>query len=179
MGVPTFFNFLGPLTNPAQPRAGAIGCADPRMAAIMAEVFARRGDSVLVLHGEDGLDEFTTTAPTKVWAVADGAVRALTIDAGDLGLPRAQPEDLRGGEAEVNAGVARRVFAGESGPVRDAVLVNAAAALVAYDGAGVDDLVGALGTALGRAAASIDSGAAEQTLGQWITTAQSLQPDPA
>jgi len=179
MGVPTFFNFLGPLTNPAQPRAGAIGCADPRMAAIMAEVFARRGDSVLVLHGEDGLDEFTTTAPTKVWAVADGAVRALTIDAGDLGLPRAQPDDLRGGEAEVNAGVARRVFAGESGPVRDAVLVNAAAALVAYDGAGVDDLVGALGTALGRAAASIDSGAAEQTLGQWITTAQSLQPDPA
>src|SRR6185369_10694598 len=86
LGVPTFFNFLGPLANPAQPRAGAIGCADGRMAAIMAEVFARRGDSVLVLHGDDGLDEFTTTAPTRVWAVADGSVRSLTIDALDLGL---------------------------------------------------------------------------------------------
>ncbi len=149
MGIPTAFNFLGPLTNPAQPRAGAIGCADARMAAIMAEVFARRGDSVLVLHGEDGLDEFTTTAPTRVWAVADGAVRALTLDAADLGLPRSKPEDLRGGDATVNADVARRVFAGETGPVRDAVLINAAAALVAYDGAGIDDITGALGTGAG------------------------------
>ncbi len=113
-----------------------------------------------------------------VWAVADGTVRALTIDAVNVGLPRSKSDDLRGGDASVNAAVARRVFAGESGPVRDAVLINAAAALVAYDGAGVDDLARALGTAVERAAASIDSGAAEQTLGQWITTAQSLRPDP-
>jgi anthranilate phosphoribosyltransferase len=175
MGVPTFFNFLGPLANPAQPRAGAIGCADVRMAAIMAEVFARRGDSVLVLHGEDGLDEFTTTAPTRVWAVADGTVRALTIDALDLGLARAKPDDLRGGDASVNGDVARRMLAGETGPVRDAVLANAAAALVAYDGAGTTDLLGALGTALARAAESIDSGAAARTLETWVTTAQSLR----
>jgi anthranilate phosphoribosyltransferase len=146
------------------------------MAAIMAEVFARRGDSVLVLHGEDGLDEFTTTAPTKVWAVADGAVRALTIDAADLGLARSAPADLRGGDAAVNADVARRVLAGEPGPVRDAVLVNAAAGLVAYDGAGTDDLPGALGSAVDRAAAAIDSGSAARTLDHWIATAQSLHP---
>jgi hypothetical protein len=96
------------------------------MAAIMAEVFARRGDSVLVLHGEDGLDEFTTTAPTRVWVVSGGTVTPVVLDAADLGLPRATAADLRGGEVAVNADVARRVFAGETGPVRDAVLVNAA-----------------------------------------------------
>jgi anthranilate phosphoribosyltransferase len=175
MGVPTFFNFLGPLTNPARPRSGAIGCADARMAAIMAEVFARRGDSVLVLHGDDGLDEFTTTAPTRVWAVADGRVRALTIDALDLGLPRSKPADLRGGDATVNGGVARRLLGGETGPVRDAVLANAAAALVAYDGAGIEDLVGALTAAISRAAQAIDSGATARTLDSWVTTAQALR----
>lgn len=175
MGVPTFFNFLGPLVNPARPRAGAVGCADPRMAGIMAEVFARRGDSVLVLHGEDGLDELTIAAPTRVWAVADGQVRALTIDALDLGLPRGKPEDLRGGDVTVNADVARRVLGGETGPVRDAVLANAAAGLVAYDGAGVDDLVGALTAAIERAAAAIDSGAALRTLETWVSTAQALR----
>jgi len=91
---------------PGTARASAVGCADPRMAAIMAEVFAQRGNSVLVLHGEDGLDEFTTTAPTKVWAVSGGAVTPLVIDAADLGLPRATPADLRGGEVAVNAAVA-------------------------------------------------------------------------
>src|SRR5688572_27031207 len=121
MGVPTAFNFLGPLANPARPRAGAVGCADPRMAAIMAEVYAGRGDSVLVLHGTDGLDEFTTAAPTRVWSVAGGSVEALTIDALDLGLPRSRADDLRGGDVTVNASVARRVLAGEAGPVRDAV----------------------------------------------------------
>jgi anthranilate phosphoribosyltransferase len=175
MGVPTFFNFLGPLTNPARPRSGAIGCADPRMAAIMAEVFARRGDSVLVLHGDDGLDEFTTTAATRVWAVADGRVRSLTIDALDLGLPRSKPDDLRGGDATVNGAVARRLLGGETGPVRDAVLVNAAAALVAYAGAGTEDLVGALTAAISRAAQAIDSGAAARALDSWVRTAKALR----
>src|SRR5205085_7252243 len=81
MGVPTAFNFLGPLTNPAQPTSGAVGCADARMAPVMAGVFAARGDSVLVMRGEDGLDEFTTAAPTRVWAVSGGTVTELVIDA--------------------------------------------------------------------------------------------------
>ena len=178
MGVPTFFNFLGPLCNPAQPRSGAIGCADGRMAGIMAEVFARRGDSVLVMRGEDGLDEFTTTAPTRIWAVNGGAVTELVVDAADLGIPRAGATDLRGGEVSVNADVARRVVAGEEGPVRDAVLLNAAAALVAYDGVpAAAGLADALGKALERAAAAVDSGAAAATLDRWIQFAQGLRPE--
>jgi anthranilate phosphoribosyltransferase len=178
LGVPTFFNFLGPMANPAQPRAGAIGCADPRMAALMAEVFARRGDSVLVLHGTDGLDEFTTTAPTRVWVATDGTVEELTLDAADLGIPRSRPDDLRGGDAGVNADAARRFLAGEPGPVRDAVLVNAAAALVAYDRlSSVDTPVpAALPTALARAAEAVDSGAAATTLDRWTTLAATLRP---
>jgi anthranilate phosphoribosyltransferase len=178
MGVPTAFNFLGPLANPARPRAGAVGCADPRMAAIMAEVFAARGDSVFVLHGTDGLDEFTTAAPTRVWSVADGSVEALVIDALDLGLPRSKADDLRGGDATVNAAAAQRVFAGEAGPVRDAVLVNAAAALVAFDRltTPVVDLVPALTAAIARAAAAVDSGAAAATLARWIEVAGPLSP---
>jgi anthranilate phosphoribosyltransferase len=162
------------MCNPAQPRAGAIGCADPRMAAIMAEVFAARGDSVLVLHGEDGLDEFTTTAPTRVWSTVGGQVEELTVDALDLGIARSQPEDLRGGEVTVNAGVARDVLGGASGPVRDAVLLNAAAAIVAYDGLGDRDLPAALRAGLERAAQAVDSGAAAAALERWVTLAQSF-----
>jgi anthranilate phosphoribosyltransferase len=179
MGVPTFFNYLGPLTNPARPRSGAIGCADARMAAIMAEVYARRGDSVLVMHGEDGLDEFTTAAATRIWAVSGGTVRALTIDAADLGLPRAAANDLRGGDVTVNADAARRFLAGQMGPVRDAVLLNASAALVAFDGltGGLpDDLPAALQAGLTRAATAIDSGAAADSLSRWTALAQSLSP---
>ena len=138
MGVPTAFNFLGPLTNPAQPRSGAVGCADARMAGVMAGVFAGRGDSVLVMRGEDGLDEFTTAAPTRVWAVREGTVTELVIDAVDLGVPRSKDGDLRGADVEYNAAVARRVLAGETGPVRDAVVLNAAAALAAQAGLGTD-----------------------------------------
>jgi anthranilate phosphoribosyltransferase len=180
MGIPTFFNVLGPLTNPAQPRAGAVGCADERMAGIIAEVFARRGDSVLVLRGEDGLDEFTTTAPTRVWAVSGGAVTPHLIDSLDLGLPRAQAADLRGGDVAFNAEVAHRVFAGERGPVRDAVVLNAAAAIVAYDGFAPDstgpDLAKALTTAIERAATAIDSGGAATTLDRWVTVTATLRP---
>jgi anthranilate phosphoribosyltransferase len=174
LGVPTFFNFLGPLTNPAQPRAGAVGCADLRMAPVMASVFAARGNSVLLVRGEDGLDEFTTTAPTRVWAVTDGSVTEQVIDAADLGLARSEPGDLRGADAAFNAGVARRVLAGEPGPVRDAVLLNAAAALAAHEGFGTD-VPGALKAGLERAAAAVDSGAAAAALERWLGLAQAIR----
>jgi anthranilate phosphoribosyltransferase len=174
MGVPTVFNFLGPLTNPARPRSGAVGCFDERMAPVMASVFAARGDSVLVMRGEDGLDEFTTLAPTRVWAVSGGGVTEQVIDATDLGIPRAPDlSALRGADAEFNAGVARRLLDGETGPVRDAVVVNAAAALAARAGFG-DDLPGALRAGITRAQISIDSGAAKSTLDAWVTRAKSL-----
>ncbi|WFE67125.1 anthranilate phosphoribosyltransferase [Micromonospora sp. WMMD714] len=173
IGVPTAFNFLGPLTNPARPRAGAVGCFDARMAPVMAEVFARRGDSVIVMRGEDGLDEFTTAAPTRVWVAQGGAVREAVLDAADLGVPRATLADLRGGDAAHNAAVARRLLAGETGPVRDAVLVNAAVALAtqtSLDG----DLTQAVRAGMARAAESVDSGAAAATLERWIEVARSL-----
>ncbi|MGW1057930.1 anthranilate phosphoribosyltransferase [Micromonospora rubida] len=172
LGVPTFFNFLGPLTNPARPRAGAVGCFDLRMAPVMAAVFAGRGDSVLVLRGEDGLDEFTTAAPTRVWVAQAGTVREALVDATDLGVPRSTLAELRGGDAAYNAGVARRLLAGETGPVRDAVLVNAAAAL-ATQGPLDGDLVEALHAGMARAAESIDSGAAAASLDRWIEIARS------
>ncbi|GIJ77867.1 anthranilate phosphoribosyltransferase [Micromonospora phaseoli] len=170
LGVPTAFNFLGPLTNPARPRAGAVGCFDATMAPVMAAVFAARGDSVLVMRGEDGLDEFTTAAATRFWIAQNGAVRETVVDATDLGVPRATLADLRGGDAPYNADVARRLLAGEPGPVRDAVLVNAAAAL-ATQGPLDGDLTDALSAGLGRAAESIDSGAAARTLERWIKVA--------
>jgi anthranilate phosphoribosyltransferase len=170
MGIPTVFNFLGPLCNPARVRAAAVGCADPRMAPVMAGAFAARGDSVLVLRGEDGLDEFTTSAPTRVWVAAGGRVREDVVDAADLGVARSAPGDLRGGDAAHNAEVARRVLAGERGPVRDAVLVNAAAALAAH--AGLDgDLAGALRDGLRRATEAVDSGAASAALRRWLEVA--------
>jgi anthranilate phosphoribosyltransferase len=170
MGVPTVFNFLGPLTNPAQTRAAAVGVADTRMAGVLAGVLAARGASALVVRGEDGLDEFTTTAPTAVWVVHEGGVREETVDAADLGIPRAVTGDLRGGDAAFNAKVARAVLAGERGPVRDAVLVNAAAALAAYSGLG-GDVTEALRSGLVRATEAIDSGAAAGTLDRWMATA--------
>jgi anthranilate phosphoribosyltransferase len=170
LGVATFFNFLGPLTNPAQPRSALVGCFDSRMAPVMAEVFARRGDSVLLVRGEDGLDELSTAAPTRVWVVHQGSVTETVLDAADLGLDRAKPDDLRGGDAAFNGEVARRVFAGERGPVRDAVLANAAAALAARNGPG-GDLVATLRAGLDQAAAAVDSGAAARLLERWVAVA--------
>jgi anthranilate phosphoribosyltransferase len=170
LGVPTFFNFLGPLTNPARPRAAAVGCFDTRMAPVMAEVFARRGDSALVVRGEDGLDELSTAAPSRVWIARGGGVTETTIDTTHLGVPRSQPGDLRGGDAVFNGDVARRLLAGEPGPVRDAVLVNAAAALAAHAGLR-GDLIEGLRAGVERAATAIDSGSAAATLERWVSAA--------
>jgi anthranilate phosphoribosyltransferase len=128
------------------------------------------------MRGEDGLDEFTTTAPTRLWAVRDGAVTECVVDAADLGLPRTSAVELRGGDAAHNADVTRRLLAGGTGPVRDAVLVNAAAAIAAYRGLGGGsggDVAAALAAALTEAAGAIDSGAAAATLERWVTVARS------
>jgi anthranilate phosphoribosyltransferase len=172
LGVPTVFNFLGPLTNPAQPGVAAIGCADPRMAPIMAGVLAARGDSALVMRGDDGLDELSTTSPSHVWQVQGGVVTPLRFDPADVGLPRATLDDLRGGDATHNAAVVRSLLAGQQGPVRDAVLLNAAAALVAA-GVGEGDLVKRITSGLELATRSVDSGAAADTLQRWITASSS------
>ncbi|MEU5829011.1 anthranilate phosphoribosyltransferase [Micromonospora tulbaghiae] len=171
IGVPTAFNFLGPLTNPARPRAGAVGCFDKRMAPVMAAVFAARGDSAIVVRGEDGLDEFSTGAPTRVWVAQQGTVTESVLDATELGVPRATLADLRGGDAVYNAEVVRRLLAGETGPVRDAVLVNAAVAL-ATQGPLDGDLYEVLRANLDRAAEAVDSGAAAAALERWLEVAR-------
>src|SRR3954449_785047 len=132
LGIGTTFNFLGPIANPAQPAAQAIGCADARMAPVMAGVFARRGVDAWVFRGDDGLDELTTTTTSSLWVVSGGEVTEHTVDPAALGLPVGTIEGLRGGDADHNADVVRRVLAGEPGPVRDAVVLNAGAALAVH-----------------------------------------------
>ncbi|MGL5809700.1 MAG: anthranilate phosphoribosyltransferase, partial [Nocardioides sp.] len=138
LGIATTFNFLGPLANPAKPAAQAIGCADPAMAPVMAGVFARRGVDAWVFRGDDGLDELTTTTTSSLWMVRNGWVEETTIHPEKLDLPVGTAEALRGGDVDFNADVVRRVLAGERGPVRDAVLLNAAAALAVYQVADSD-----------------------------------------
>jgi anthranilate phosphoribosyltransferase len=174
LGVPTAMNVLGPLTNPAQPLAALVGCADPRLAPVLAEVFAGRGVSALVVRGDDGLDELTTTTTSTVWIATGGEVRTETLDAQAFGIAPATREDLRGGSAEVNAGVFRALVAGEPGPVRSAVLLNAAAAVVAFDGPPAR-LADAFPSALERVAEAIDSGTAERLLQRWADFSTSLR----
>jgi anthranilate phosphoribosyltransferase len=164
--VPTVFNFLGPLTNPARPFAQVVGVSDPRMLPLMAEVLARRGTRAKVFRGADGLDELTTTGPSTVYEVTGGDVRETALDPAELGLPAASPDDLKGGDAEASAAIARGVLAGEQGPRRDVVLLNAAAALE------VAGRAGSMPDGLAVAARSIDSGAAGATLERWAAASR-------
>src|SRR5262249_51981834 len=134
LGVPTVFNFLGPVANPARPQAQAVGVADPRMGPVLAGVLAGRGSSALVFHGDDGLDELTTTGPSRIWSVRAGMVSETRFDPAAIGIPRCEPADLKGGDPAYNASVVRSVLAGDRGPVRETVLLNAGAALVAESG---------------------------------------------
>ncbi|MBI1759174.1 MAG: anthranilate phosphoribosyltransferase [Actinobacteria bacterium] len=178
LGVPTAFNFLGPLTNPAQPAAAAVGCADVRMAPVMAQVLADRGGTALVFRGEDGLDELTTTASTAVWLVREGTVTQTTVAAGELGLPPATLASLRGADAAYNAQVARSVLGGAHGPVRDAVLLNAAAGIAAYGGL-TGTVPDGLRAGLVTAATAVDSGAAAAVLDRWVRVSQRARADLA
>ncbi|WP_231964942.1 anthranilate phosphoribosyltransferase [Mycobacterium sp. E3339] len=175
VGVPTVFNLLGPLTNPARPRAGLIGCAFADLAEVMAGVFAARRSSVLVVHGDDGLDELTTTTTSTIWRVQAGTVDKLTFDPAGFGFARADLVDLLGGDAQANAAEVRAVLAGAKGPVRDAVVLNAAGAIVAHAGlSSRAEWLPAWEDGLQRACAAIDSGAAEQLLARWVRFSQQL-----
>ena len=176
IGVPTVFNVLGPLTNPARPGASAVGCADRRMAPLMAEVFARRGDTALVFRGDDGLDELTTTTTSSAWLAAGGDVRETRVDPRTFDLAPATPHDLRGGDRAYNAQVVREVLAGRGDAVRDAVLLNAAAAIVVYDGIAPSSTVdGRLAEGLDEARRAVDSGAAADLLTRWVEASQRLR----
>jgi len=167
LGIATTFNFLGPLANPARPQAQAVGVADTAMAPVMASVLAERGVDALVFRGDDGLDELTTTTTSSVWVVGDGEVAVETFDPTALGVPVARPADLRGGDARQNAAVFRSVIEGTAGPVRDAVLLNAAAGIAAHAAAS-GSLAERLGSGMERAARAVDSGAAADLLARWV-----------
>jgi anthranilate phosphoribosyltransferase len=175
MGIGTVFNFLGPLTNPARPVAAAIGCADSRMAPVLAEVLARRGMRALVFRGDDGLDELTTATTSSVWIARGGEVEPDRVDPTALGIEAPPAGALRGGDAAVNADVFRRVVAGEKGPVRDTVLLNAAAALAVFDERS-ERLHDALAAGMQRAAAAVDDGRAAALLDRWVAVSRAVRP---
>jgi anthranilate phosphoribosyltransferase len=171
LGIGTVFNFLGPLTNPAQPTYAAVGVADPRMAPLMAGVFAGRGKDAVVFRGDDGLDELTISTTSTLWWVRGGDVREFSLDPAWVGLERHPVETLRGGDAAHNAAVVRDVFAGAIGPVRDAVMLNAGVALALIEpdaGESQADFIAALRSGMSRAAAVIDDGSATLLLERWV-----------
>jgi anthranilate phosphoribosyltransferase len=173
LGVGTTFNFLGPLANPARPAAQAVGCADLRMAPILAGVLARRGVEAVVFRGDDGLDELTTTTTSQVWVVSGGSVQQETLDPGALDIPPATREALRGGDVDFNADAVHRLLDGEAGPVRDAVVLNAGAALATHAGE-AGPLHERVAAGMARARESLDSGAAKAVLARWVETSDRL-----
>jgi len=168
LGVPTTFNLLGPLANPGDPSAQAVGVADGRVAGLMAGVLARRGIDALVFHGDDGLDELTTRTTSQVWTVGGGAVEGpFTLDPRELGIEPVSVDALRGADAAYNAKVVRALVDGEPGAVRDVVLLNAGAALAAYSPE-AGSVSARIRAGMDRAAEAIDSGAAKDVLDRWI-----------
>lgn len=173
LGIPTVFNFLGPLCNPARAESNAVGVAHLDRVPLITGVFRTRGATALVFRGDDGMDELTTTGHSRVWEISRGDVREHDLDPRDLGIPRAEISDLLGGDAPHNAEVVRRVLQGESGPVRDIVLLNAAAGIVSYRlfrdaGELQRPFVERLAEAHAEAQAAVDSGAAAAKLDAWV-----------
>ncbi len=175
LGIGTTFNLLGPLANPVKPAAQAVGCADPRALPVMAGVFARRGVDAWVFRGDDGLDELTTTTTSTVLVVRDGEAHQATLDPGRLDLPPASAESLRGGDTAYNADVVRRLLDGERGAVRDAVVLNAGAALAVH-AAEPGDLHERTAAGMARAREALDGGAARATLDRWVAASGGRGP---
>jgi anthranilate phosphoribosyltransferase len=178
LGIPTVFNILGPLANPAQPKAAAIGVANKEMLPVMAQVLAEKGVDGFVFRGDDGIDEITLATTTTVLNLSDGKISSEKFDPSDLKIPRAPISDLRGGDGAHNAGITSAIFDGEYGAPRDAVLLNAAAAIAAYDARFDLNLMERITLGLERATKAVDSGAAKELVRQWVTLSQQLHTAP-
>ena len=174
LGVPTVFNILGPLANPARPKAAAIGVANERMHLVMAQVLGDRGVEGFVFRGDDGLDEITSATTTQVLSIGNGEIQSGLIDPTDFGISKAPISALVGGDAKENAEIAMRIFNGERGAPRDAVVLNASAAIAAYNGDLDYDLKTRLAAGVDAARQAIDSGAAKDLLNRWIKLTQAL-----
>ena len=179
LGVPTTFNFLGPLANPAQPIATALGVSNPEIAPLMANELAERGRTGLVFRSMDGLDEFSVTAPTQIWEVSGGEVRESLIE--DFVDPAITIQQLIGGDAKHNAEVASALFAGDVtgnlAAIKKVVLLNSAAGIVAYQLAkdatlAESPIFDRMKSAMELATEALESGAAKQKLVQWSHATQ-------
>jgi anthranilate phosphoribosyltransferase len=178
LGIPTVFNFLGPLCNPARCEANAVGVAQLEKVPLIVGVFRTRCATALVFRGDDGLDELTTTGHSHIWEVSRGSVTEHDLEPLELGIPRAEISELLGGDADHNASIARAVLAGQTGPVRDIVLLNAAAGLVAFDLAKDPaqlqvPILDRFRAKIALAADTIDSGAAIAKLDAWAAATNS------
>jgi anthranilate phosphoribosyltransferase len=175
LGTPTVFNILGPMANPAKPKAAAIGVANERMHLVMAEVLSARGVDGFVFRGDDGLDEITLATTTTVLTIGSGEMRGERIDPLDFEIKRAPISDLVGGDATENARITMAIFAGEKGAPRDAVVLNAAAAIAAYEARFDLNLHQRMALGISRAVDAIDSGAATRLVSQWAELTQKLR----
>jgi anthranilate phosphoribosyltransferase len=177
IGVPTIFNILGPLCNPARPEASAVGVAQLNRIPLITGVFQSRDATALVFRGDDGLDELTTTGHSHIWEISRGQIVEHDLDPQVLHIPRANLEDFRGGEPSYNAEVLKDTLTGTTGPIRDIVLLNAAAGMVAFELAEdpnqiLRPIAERFTDQIERAVEAIDSGAAHLKLQQWITATQ-------
>jgi anthranilate phosphoribosyltransferase len=189
LGIRTVFNVLGPLANPARPAAQVLGVPNQAIGDLMAAVLADRGTRALVVHGSDGLDELTVHGPSAVWDLTGAELRRVTLDPGDLGITAPAPDALRGGSARRNAELFALLLDSPGDPqvrgIRDAVCLNAAAALVAYAAAGgaltveipspEAELGARMATALPVVRDTLETGAARTLLDRWISRSQDLQ----
>ena len=174
LGVSTIFNVLGPLANPAKPIAIAVGVAKEKFQPIMAEVLARRGCEGFVFRGDDGIDEISLSTTSTVYQVSDGKYRIEKFDPTNLGIESSPIEAIVGGDAEYNVKVARDIFAGKEGPARDAVTLNAAAAIAAFKADFSLSVEQQFANGLVLARQAIDSGAASELVDKWATLSQEI-----
>lgn len=174
LATATVFNILGPLANPAKPKAAAIGVANDRMHLVMAQVLAERGVEGFVFRGDDGLDEITLATTTSVLTIGSGEISSDRIDAKDFSLDNAPISALVGGDAQENARITKAIFAGERGAPRDAVLLNAAAAIAAFDAEFELSLHERLSKSLQKATESVDAGKANSLLDEWVLLSNKL-----
>lgn len=174
LGVPTVFNILGPLANPAKPIAAAIGVANERMHLVMAQVLVDKGCDGFVFRGDDGLDEITLATSTSVLVIGKKEIKSERIDPTDFGIERAPIEAIVGGDAAENARISMAIFQGQPGAPRDAVLLNAAAAIAAYEGELNLDIRTRMNAGLARARDAIDSGAALTLVKKWAALTREI-----
>jgi len=174
LATPTVFNILGPLANPAKPQAAAIGVANDRMHLVMAQVLSERGVDGFVFRGDDGLDEITLATTTSVLSIGKGEISSDLLDPLDFEIERAPISALVGGDATENARITMAIFSGEKGAPRDAVVLNAAAAIAAYDARFELNLHQRMALGISRAVDAIDSGAAKRLVTQWAEITQKL-----